>query len=27
MSASGAWAKRTTTLGDQFVDYISNPAP
>lgn len=25
MSASGIWAKRTTTLGDQFVDYISNP--
>lgn len=27
MSASGVWAKCTTTLGDQFVDYISNPAP
>lgn len=27
MSASGVWVKRTTTLGDQFVDYISNPGP
>jgi hypothetical protein len=26
MSANGAWAKRTTTLGDQFVDYISPPS-
>ena len=25
MTASGAWAKRTTPLGDQFVDFISAP--
>jgi hypothetical protein len=25
MSGNGAWAKRTTELGDKFIDYISEP--
>ena len=27
MSVSGAWSKRTTDLGDQFIDYVSPPKP